>query len=344
MHFNIIELEKRLKKLELLRSSVNDATKKIELSRDIRSLKVMINYASRPKYKIVDEKLFDESMTIKNNETIQFFNKYASSIFGSLYCFSLGYRPRWRIIRDTKINDREYEKLLESFLATYDKRLLELYKWLKSEERIELNSKDYIVNNYASGLCIHLTSTDESYILSKWNNRLSTSSILPHELGHAFLLNGTNSTKSFINKNESIFFEAYSIFLEFIFFDFLRNTKYAKSAIREEYCKLDSFIALVDYQYDTILDLGDLTLNGEDLYTKDGKLANVYSTRLILSNILAMYFTDLYRNDKKNFMKEISRFFEMFGNVSDEEFLSHYNLETLTEGSKNVINTYERKL
>ena len=46
-------------------------------------------------------------------------------------------------------------------------------------------------------------------------------------------MKGTNSTRGLVNKNSSIFFEAYSIFLEFIFFDFLRNTKYSKNAIRE---------------------------------------------------------------------------------------------------------------
>ena len=39
MHFNVLKLEKRLKKLELLLNSTNDINKKIELSRDIRSLR-----------------------------------------------------------------------------------------------------------------------------------------------------------------------------------------------------------------------------------------------------------------------------------------------------------------
>ena len=179
-----------------------------------------------------------------------------------------------------------------------------------------------------------MTSIDESYVLSRWNNKISSASILPHELGHAFLMKGTNSTKGLINKNSSIFFEAYSIFLEFIFFDFLRNTKYSKNAIREEYYKLDSFFALVEHHYGEILSFGDKIISGENL--------NTYYIRLLLSNVLAMYFTDLYRNDKITFMKEISCFFELFGCASEEELLSHFNLGKIIEGSKHVMNEYIR--
>ena len=119
-----------------------------------------------------------------------------------------------------KIDDKEYIELLELFLKTYDKRLLEIYNYLKEEERIELCPKRFESNKNALGLNIHLTSIDESYVLSRWNNKISSASILPHELGHAFLMKGTNSTKGLVNKNSSIFFEAYSIFLEFIFLIF----------------------------------------------------------------------------------------------------------------------------
>ena len=85
-----------------------------------------------------------------------------------------------------------------------------------------------------------------------------------------------------------------------------------------------------------------MTVHGDDLYTQDGKIANVYSARLVLSNVLAMYFVDLYRNDKKKFKKKISSFFEMFGYASEEELISYFNLKTIAEGSKHVVNNYMR--
>ena len=335
MHFNVLKLEKRLKKLELLLNSTNDINKKIELSRDIRSLRIMINYVSGCEYKNPEEvKFFDDCLIYKNEELVSFLNVYGWDIYKSIYFYSSGFRLPWRIIKDRKIDDKEYIELLELFLKTYDKRLLEIYNYLREEERIELCPKRFESNKNALGLNIHLTSIDESYVLSRWNNKISSASILPHELGHAFLMKGTNSTKGLINKNSSIFFEAYSIFLEFIFFDFLRNTKYSKNAIREEYYKLDSFFALVEHHYGEILSFGDKIISGENL--------NTYYIRLLLSNVLAMYFTDLYRNDKITFMKEISCFFELFGCASEEELLSHFNLGKIIEGSKHVMNEYIR--
>ena len=54
MHFNVLNLETRLKKLESLRDSTENINRKIELSRDIQSLKTMINYVSGSKYKILE--------------------------------------------------------------------------------------------------------------------------------------------------------------------------------------------------------------------------------------------------------------------------------------------------
>ena len=338
MHFNVLNLETRLKKLESLRDSTENINRKIELSRDIQSLKAMINYVSGSKYKILEgEKTFDDSLDCKTDELASFLSAHCWDIYKSLYCYTSGFRLPWRIIRDSKIEDREYFKLLESFLSSYDKRLFDIYNWLKEEERIELCPKKFERNANALGLNIHLTSLDESYVLSRWNNKISSASILPHELGHAFLMNGTNSTKGLVNKHGSIFFEAYSIFLELIFFDFLKNTKYSKNAIREEYYKLDGFIALVEHHYGEIL-----TVCKDELLIKEGKTDYTYSFRLILSNVLAMYFADLYRNDRKNFVRESTCFFEMLGYTSEEDLLSHFGLEKIVKGSKHVVNEYMR--
>ena len=73
MHFNVLNLETRLKKLESLRDSTENINRKIELSRDIQSLKTMINYVSGFKYKILEgEKTFDDSLVYKTDELASF--------------------------------------------------------------------------------------------------------------------------------------------------------------------------------------------------------------------------------------------------------------------------------
>ena len=121
MHFNVLKLEKRLKKLELLLNSTNDINKKIELSRDIRSLRIMINYVSGCEYKNPEEvKIFDDSLIDKNEELASFLNVYGWDIYKSMYFYSSGFRLPWRIIKDRKIDDKEYIELLELFLNTYE--------------------------------------------------------------------------------------------------------------------------------------------------------------------------------------------------------------------------------
>lgn len=77
MHFNVLKLEKRLEKLELLLNSTSDINKKIELSRDISSLRIMINYVSGFEYKNPEkEKFFDDCLIDKNEELASLINSH----------------------------------------------------------------------------------------------------------------------------------------------------------------------------------------------------------------------------------------------------------------------------
>ena len=97
MHFNVLNLETRLKKLESLRDSTENINRKIELSRDIQSLKTMINYVSGFKYKILEgEKTFDDSLVYKTDELASFLSTHCWDIYKSLYCYTSGFRLPWR--------------------------------------------------------------------------------------------------------------------------------------------------------------------------------------------------------------------------------------------------------
>lgn len=345
MHINVEEVKKRLNKLESLLKNAKGEEEKLNYSRDISTLKIILGYLSDEKYTdFFDVSMYGKYTDLKYNEAISFFNRYSKDIYKSLYCYAVGIKLPWRLIRDVKISSSDYFKLLEDFFKSYDKRLLELYKVMEKEERIELLSKKYVINKSALGLNVHLASFNDSYIFSRFNNRISTSSVLPHELGHAFLLDGTSTTESLINKSASFFSEAYSIFLELVFFDYLRNTKYSKCAIREEYSKLDAFLMLADYQYGSILGLQNMSVKDGNLYSSDGKMVNTYSSKLMLSDILAMHLLNLHRTDKKRFLHELESFFYMFGSASDEEIMDYYNLSDMIDSSRTIINSYVKSL
>lgn len=343
MHINVEEVKKRLSKLEKLLMNAKGEDERLNYSRDISTLKIILSYLSDEKYTdFFDVGMYGKYTDIKNNEAINFFNRYSKDIYKSLYCYAVGIKLPWRVIRDTKISSSDYFKLLEDFFKKYDERLLDLYKVMEREERIELLSKKYVINRSALGLNIHLTSFNDSYIFSRFNNRISTSSILPHELGHAYLLDETSTTEGLINKSASLFSEAYSIFLELVFFDYLKGTKYSKCAIREEYGKLDSFLLLADYQYGSILGLQNMSVKDGNLYSSDGKVVNTYTSKLMLSDILAMHLLNLYRSDRKMFERELDAFFYMFGSASDEEIMAHYNLNDMIDSTRTIMNSYVR--
>ena len=141
-------------------------------------------------------------------------------------------------------------------------------------------------------------------------------------------------------RNGSLFSEAYSIFLEMIFFDYLKDTRYSKSAFKAEYSKLDSFLAITEYLHSIILLFENMTLKDGKLYLFSSMVADTYAAKLVLSNVLAMYFVNLYRNDKKQFDREINKFFEMYGCSNDEEKLKYFGLDTMVGGTNNVFNSY----
>ena len=164
---------------------------------------------------------------------------------------------------------------------------------------------------------------------------MNTGIILPHELGHAYLF-----YKSDFNNESNIFVEAYSIFIEFIFGDYLKNTVYAGSAFNNEYQRLDTFLGMVDYEFDNLIKLKGMNFDFPFYYTKDGSIGNVDTAKMILSNMLGMYLAHLYRFDRDRYNNEIKVFLEMYGRTTDEEILKYFGLSNLVDGSIDTLDTY----
>ena len=198
-----------------------------------------------------------------------------------------------------------------------------------------MSSKSYEGEKYARGLCFCIGNLREAYVLSRFNNKMSTGSTLPHELGHAYLLHKAN-----FNNEPNIFIEAYSIFIEFIFGDYLKNTRYSGVAYSSEYQRLDSFLGMIDYEFANLSRLKDMYFTFPFYYYSDGSLARIDSAKMILSDMLGMYFVSLYRFDKKKYNIMMSAFLDMYGKVTDEEILKYFGLKNLTEGTEETVRTY----
>lgn len=342
MHFDINKLKDRLDLLEISLNNTSDKYKRIEILNDIKKIKYLIRYIENSIVLYpndgcdkVQGDFKEKDDDIVASRVLDFFDKYTTSIQESLTYFYNKPKLPWKGSRDISVSNTKYFMLIEDFLKTFNPELLELYNYLKEEKRIELSPKRYENEKYARGLCFCIGNLKETYVLSRFNNRISTSITLPHELGHAYLFHKSN-----FNNEPNIFAEAYSIFIEFIFGDYLKSIKYSSIAFNKEYQRLDEFLGMIDHEYNDILKLRNMNFQFPFYYTKDGKLGGVDSATLILSNMLGMYFVSLYRFDKKKYNIMMSAFLDMYGKVTDEEILKYFKLSNLVDGSIDTLDTY----
>ena len=342
MHFDINKLKGRLDFLEVLLNNTNDKYKRREILNDIKKIKYLIRYMNSSIILYSDDgcdrvlgDFKEKKDSVVASRVLDFFNSYTDQMQSSLVCFYNKTKLPWKVRKDFRISNVKYYELIDDFFKTFNHELFELYKYLIEEKRIEMSSKSYEGEKYARGLCFCIGNLREVYVLSRFNNKMSTGSTLPHELGHAYLLHKAN-----FNNEPNIFIEAYSIFIEFIFGDYLKNTVYAGSAFNNEYQRLDTFLGMVDYEFDNLIKLKGMNFDFPFYYTKDGSIGNVDTATLILSNMLGMYLTHLYRFDRDRYNNEIKVFLEMYGRTTDEEILKYFGLKNLTEGTEKTVRTY----
>lgn len=82
----------------------------------------------------------------------------------------------WKVRKDFRISNVKYYELIDDFSKTFNHELFELYKYLIEEKRIEMSSKSYEGEKYARGLCFCIGNLREAYVLSRFNNKMSTGS------------------------------------------------------------------------------------------------------------------------------------------------------------------------
>ena len=342
MHFDINKLKFRLILLEELLNSTDDKYKKIEIFNDINKIKYLIRYIDKNALFnlydtnegiIGDYKEKDDDVVA--GRIVDFFNKYIMQIRTSIGVFSNMPKLPWRVWKNTTISNKKYFELISNFMEEFNPEMLEIYNNLVQNKRIELSIDKYEGERYVRGLCFCVGNLKETYVLSRFNNKMNTGIILPHELGHAYLLHKAN-----FNNEPNIFIEAYSIFIEFIFGDYLKNTRYSGVAYSSEYQRLDSFLGMIDYEFTNLSRLKDMYFTFPFYYYSDGSLARIDSAKMILSDMLGMYFVSLYRFDKKKYNIMMSAFLDMYGKVTDEEILKYFKLSNLVDGSIDTLDTY----
>lgn len=195
MHFDINKLKGRLDFLEVLLNNTNDKYKRREILNDIKKIKYLIRYMNSSIILYSDDgcdrvlgDFKEKKDSVVASRVLDFFNSYTDQMQSSLVCFYNKTKLPWKVRKDFRISNVKYYELIDDFSKTFNHELFELYKYLIEEKRIEISSKSYEGEKYARGLCFCIGNLREAYVLSRFNNKMSTGSTLPHELGHAYLL------------------------------------------------------------------------------------------------------------------------------------------------------------
>lgn len=326
MAWDVRKLREKIWRLELKLNSVTDPKEREALSLELINLKTMVNYK-------VDDTIYEDLVYKPEIFDLNHFANQAQVIkeTGADYSFSMYpvmhlHHVPVHIVRQKILTSKEYQKTLTDFLAYFDQNLLDLYLRFKEENRIEINKRPFDTRS-CRGVCHPSLSDASSYISSRDDCRTKYITNIPHELAHAFQFEGESDIVVIQKMLYSLFAEAYPIFVEYAFLDYLKSTKYSRQALALEGETINNYICLLDY---SLTSFKDMATNG---------LISQNQTSII-SNMVAMYWYSLYRKDKSLAKDEVDDFNKRFGYVYESDFLEIYDPEILSEGAKETINNY----
>jgi len=213
-------------------------------------------------------------------------------------------------------------QIVDKFLEEDTFDLKEFYKIIKNENTL-FYTKDI---PKLSGCTIYLNSIKKNYVLINKNNTNYDGAILIHELGH---VKQNLLSRKFVNKKlTSNFDETYSYFLTLVYFNYLKKIGFDKDSFNYKYNFLDKLLLEIDGLSEMVI--------CEEINSKRFK----YEYKLIISELLAIYFYNLYLFDDKKCIQLINEFNKNYENVSDYDLLKSINLDFSIFENKNILNTF----
>ncbi|MBQ4634547.1 MAG: hypothetical protein IJB71_04290 [Bacilli bacterium] len=335
MHWDINEISEKIKSLKQSISKIQDKEQLYAIKCDIIKLERMLNYL----LKVANRNSSIDFVPLKTNpyKPCQIVNECSSAMIPIIsFVNNIKHLP-WRFCCDRSISMLDYYILVNDFNQNYDPEFGTLFNKMFASKRIELNPRKYWKSS-ALGICYPLASDKLSFISARFNGKLSSASILVHELAHAYQFNMASDFKQMQVMLNSPLVEAFPKFMEFVFLDYLKETEYRKNAFASEFNLLDNFFVMLEYFGSDFL-----KANFYEEYNVK-KRATYYDLNQMISYILALYMLNLYRQDVKSARKLINEF-----NFGFKTGIFSANIEAITanelyHGTSDVINNYVKTL
>lgn len=271
MHWSILEIKIMQERLFWELAKATDETKRWEIKEDLESLKTMLSQLKRKKDRFFPVAPIANYQRIEENK--KFVKLYTPLLINSLYFIEkFDYLSKYPL-KNTKVNFLTQKKLLQAFFESIN--LDDFYSKMLENNRIEVARKKYFITD-AIGLTIPILSSELPFIFTVLDKTIKTSTIIAHELGHAYQsINCTNLEQEQICL-DSVTTEVFAKFLEYLMIDFLKKTDFHDQAYLLEKSKLNSFIATYEqFNY-----------------------GNYYSSgKRLIANSLMFYFINAYRHN-----------------------------------------------
>ncbi len=342
MKWNVLELQERRNKLLELLYLEKDEDKRRSITNDLNGLSNIIAYVTNDKcYEVnndsdwvVNKKRFNEILLLVKENLANGEKDYLK-----LYMYRL---PRCsNKHRNVKISNDEYYDLMYNFFKEFNPDVLDIFIKYVNESRIELNPKKYF-DYRLCGLYTHILSEQSGFVNSRYNGRIESTDTLVHEIAHAYQFNGVSNPAQLERMKFSMFSEAYSLFIELAYMDYLKKTKYRNNAFEMEYNQIDSYICDIECDLSKLISLNESTIKNGRFYFDDGNCVEPQSVKLFYSNLLSIYLINKYRNNVSEANMELDRFNGFYIKGEEEKLFHAHTPEEYVKSMKEVIHNYGR--
>lgn len=298
-------------------------------------------------------------VTTNDKELLEQLKKDREYIFNYLYPkpksdskkldFDLGIKDTKEEICDFIISNQIYFCPLSSvsFISKNDKKIEQLFNSFIEEDIFGLKSvyEEIILNNDLTytdnsdncwGRNTFIPSLKRNLMEIRKSKRLYESNSKVHELGHAKTnIECSKIKKSYATIKDNSFLESYSIFLELMFADYLKNNGKKKQGYELKFFIFRSIKDISKQLYeelDQYKEYSDIKKGLRYFFEMNYKTLKGY--------YLALYFYYLYQSNPEVGLKIINNFIKEIKLLDDNEVIKKFNLNKNCFNNDNVYKLY----
>lgn len=225
-------------------------------------------------------------------------------------------------------NNKNIEELFNNFINEDTFGLKKVY-----EEIISNDGLTYVECEQPFwGKNLFISSLKRNLIEIRKSNKLYEATSKVHELGHA--KTNVESIENPIRLKNNSFLESYSIFLELVFADYLKNNGLKKEGFELKLLTFRHIKNLIKTLYEQLSEYK----NSDEQRRFDYYYEKNY--RILKSYYLSLHFYFLYKDNPKDTLKIIDSFIKQVKILDDNEIIKKFNLNKKCFSNDNVYKLY----